>query len=112
MLAAEVFEALMLICFGWAWPVAIAKTLKVRKVHGKSVVFLFLVLLGYMSGIAAKVITAHGGMPDWVTILYVANALMVTTEITLYFRFRQPDDMVGVTIEPEPPGAEVVEDES
>jgi len=111
MISAEVLEALMLICFGWAWPVAIAKTLKVRKVHGKSIVFLFLILLGYLSGIAGKVIRAQGGMPNWVTALYLLNAVMVTTEIVLYFRFRRPDDVAGVTIEPEPPVAEVIEDQ-
>jgi hypothetical protein len=109
---AQIFEAVMLVCFGWAWPVALAKTLRVRKVHGQSVVFLCFVLVGYLSGIVAKIlIAAHAGTwPSWVTILYALNAVMVGCAIVLYFRFHEADDKPGVTIEPEPPAAEVIED--
>ena len=110
MISAEVLEALMLVCFGWAWPAAIVKTLKVRRVHGKSVIFLFLILLGYLSGIAAKILRAEGGMPNWVTLLYLLNAMMVTTDIVLYFRFRRPPGAAAVAIEPGPPASEVPED--
>lgn len=106
---AEVFEAVMLVCFGCSWPVLIAKTLRVRKVHGQSPVFLLLVLIGYLSGIAAKLILAGGGVPSWVTLLYAFNAINVAVAIVLYFRFHQPEAEGGVTIEPEPPAAEVTD---
>ena len=108
---AEFFEAVMMICFGWAWPVAIFKTLKIRKVHGQSVVFLFLVLSGYLSGLAAKFVRAGGGLPPWATVLYVINALMVAFAIVLYFRFHQEDNVPALTIKPESPSAEVVEED-
>lgn len=110
MIPAQVFEAVMLVCFGCCWPVAIIKTLKVRSVHGKSVLFLWLILIGYLSGIAMKLIQSGGGMPDWVTALYALNAAMVTVEIVLYFRFRGPAGTAGLTIEPEPPAVEVSRD--
>ena len=109
-MTAEVFEALMLICFGASWPVAIAKTLRVRKVHGKSVVFLFMVHLGYLCGISAKFLRAGGGLPNWVTLLYGLNAVMVAVEIVLYFRFREPQSAAGLNLEVDAPAAEVTRD--
>ena len=104
MAISQFFEAGMLVCFGCSWPVAIAKTLRVRKVHGKSVIFLFFILAGYLSGVAAKLM----GTTDWVVTLYAFNALMVATDIVLYFRFREPPDRPGLDIELESPGAEVI----
>ncbi|MBN2582526.1 MAG: hypothetical protein JXL80_05615 [Planctomycetes bacterium] len=105
--AAHFFEAVMLFCFGFSWPVAIRKTLRVRMVHGKSVGFLYMVFVGYMAGIARKFIEAHGGLPDWVTLMYTANIIMVAIEIVLYYRFRQPPGAPGLDLVPESPGAEV-----
>mgnify|MGYP001126118504 CR=1 FL=1 len=109
MTGVEFFEAVMLVCFGCSWPVAIAKTLRVRRVHGKSVGFLFLVTLGYLSGIVAKILDADGGIPSWVTALYALNACMVSTEIVLYFRFKEPETAGGAALEAEPPAGEVVD---
>ena len=77
------FEALMLVCFGVSWPVSIAKTLRTGIVHGKSPLFMAIVCLGYLSGIAHKVLVAN----DWVTVLYVFNLVMVATDLALYFRY-------------------------
>ena len=79
------FEATMLICFGASWPISILKTLRVRTVKGKSLFFLLLILLGYISGIVAKCLTAW----DWVTWLYILNALMVMVDIGLYLHLRK-----------------------
>ena len=38
----SIFEALMLICFGFSWPFAIMKTVKVKNPAGKIYIFLFL----------------------------------------------------------------------
>ena len=107
--AAQFFEACMLFCFGFSWPVAIRKTLRVRIVHGKSVHFLFLVFVGYMAGITMKFIKADGGWPDWVTALYAFNAVMVAVEIVLYFRFSRPSSGPGIDLVPESPGTDVKE---
>ena len=87
---AEVFEAVMLICFGVSWPVSIAKTLRVRRVEGKSPVFLVLVLLGYAAGVIAKVLyaAAHQTPVPLVTGLYVLNGAMVFVDLMLYRKFR------------------------
>jgi hypothetical protein len=82
----------MLLCFGVSWPVAILKTWRTRRVDGKSLVFLVLILVGYLAGISAKLLLAAslGERPQWVTWLYALNAVMVSVEIGLYMRFWRP----------------------
>lgn len=88
--SAQFFEAVMLICFGVSWPVSILKTLRTRRVDGKSLLFLVLILVGYLAGIAAKLIHAvQEGRPlDWVTSLYIINAVLVGVDIGLYLKLR------------------------
>ena len=87
---AQIFEAGMLVCFGFAWPIDILRTLKTRRVEGKSVRFMGLILLGYASGMGAKMIRAccAGAWPEPVTLLYALNAVMVGIDIALVVRFR------------------------
>lgn len=85
---AEILEAGMLVCFGFAWPIDVLRTLRTRRVEGKSAGFMGLVLLGYVCGMTAKVLRAWGHWPEVVTALYAFNAVMVATDIalTLYVR--------------------------
>jgi lipopolysaccharide export LptBFGC system permease protein LptF len=76
------FEAMMLICFGAAWPSSIYKSYTSRTSRGKSIVFLIIVLIGYGAGIMHKVFYNF----DPVIYLYMINALMVLADIFLYFR--------------------------
>ena len=52
----SIFEAGMLICFGFAWPVNIYKSYKSRTAKGKSVFFLLIIILGYVFGIINKLL--------------------------------------------------------
>jgi hypothetical protein len=90
-IVAQVFEAGMLVCFGFAWPIDIMRTLRTCRVEGKSVTFMGLILLGYMAGLTAKVLRAGvaGRWPEWVTALYALNACMVTIDIALVLRCRR-----------------------
>ncbi len=81
----SIFEIGMLICFGAAWPVSILKTLRSKTVAGKSIVFMIIVELGYISGICYKLT----GNLDKVIILYVLNAIMVFIDIVLYIKYRE-----------------------
>lgn len=78
----SVFEIIMLICFGAAWPISIYKSYKSRKNSGKSVIFLFIIILGYIAGIVHKVLYSF----DLVIYLYLLNCIMVSVDICLYFR--------------------------
>jgi hypothetical protein len=86
---AEVFESLMLLCFGTSWPFAILKTWRTKRSEGKSLIFLVLVFIGYLSGIAAKAI-AYGvwNMPA-VTALYGLNAALVAFDLVLVVHYRR-----------------------
>ncbi len=79
-----------MICFGVSWPVAIFKTLRTRRTEGKSLLFLLLILLGYLAGITAKFIVAAQShtWPNWVTLLYAVNAILVVVDIFLYQKYR------------------------
>lgn len=78
----SIFEAVMLVCFGAAWPVSIYKSWTSGTCAGKSVIFLYIVLLGYISGIIHKFI--HN--PDKLIYLYAINGTMVAIDIVLYYR--------------------------
>ena len=76
------FEALMIACFGAAWPVSIWKSFTSRRNEGKSFLFLWVIFAGYLSGVLHKVLFNF----DIVIALYVANAVMVFIDICLYIR--------------------------
>jgi len=80
----SIFEILMLVCFGAAWPFSIYRSLTSRSVAGKSVVFLIVVLVGYAAGVLHKLLYRY----DYVIFLYALNGFMVLTDIVLYFRNR------------------------
>ena len=82
----QLFETIMLLCFGSSWPFAVVKTLQTKVVNCKSIVFLFLIFSGYLSGITHKLI----GDFDHVIWLYIVNGSMVLTEIILYFKYKAP----------------------
>lgn len=78
----SIFEIIMLICFGLAWPFSIYKSYKSRDTKGKSVLFLFIVVVGYIAGIIHKLLYSRDG----VVFLYLLNSIMVSTDIILYYR--------------------------
>ncbi len=76
---AQAFEAVMLIAFGFSWPISILKTIKAKNPAGKSQAFTSLVVIGYLAGIAAKLC----GRTDWVIMLYMLNACFAATDLAL-----------------------------
>lgn len=78
----SVFEVAMLFCFGIAWPFSIYRSYKSRTNNGKSLWFLYVVFLGYVSGTLHKIIYNY----DLVIILYILNGLMVLADILLYYK--------------------------
>jgi uncharacterized membrane protein YbjE (DUF340 family) len=80
-----IFEFLMLCCFGFSWPFSIIKSIRSRSTGGKSLVFMLLVVAGYVFGIIHKVLYNF----NWVTWAYVALMMLVLTDIALYLRNRR-----------------------
>ena len=85
----SIFEAGMVICFGLAWPANIYKSIKSRSTKGKSVLFLIIVILGYIFGITHKILYSR----DIVLILYIINLLMVLVDLALYFWNKKYEDL-------------------
>ena len=84
----SIFEAIMLTCFGAAWPFSIYKSYTSRSNEGKSLFFLLVVLIGYSSGILHKLIYNF----DSVIYLYILNFCLVVTDTILYFRNKRIND--------------------
>lgn len=78
----SIYEIIMLLCFGFAWPVSIYKSIKSKSIEGKSIIFLYVIFTGYMFGIVHKIIYS----PDFVIALYALNASMVLIDLLLYYR--------------------------
>ena len=85
----SIFEAGMLICFGASWPLDIYKSIKSRSTAGKSVMFMFVLTIGYVFGIINKVLYNH----DIVLVLYIINLLLVSVDICLFYRNRRHESM-------------------
>lgn len=83
----SVFEAIMLLCFGAAWPINIARTLRNRTAKGKSGLFLAVLIVGYLAGITHKILHSQ----DLVMVLYIINLIMVSTDFALYLHFKKLD---------------------
>ena len=75
----------MLLCFGFAWPFSIYRTWKTKTSAGKSMFFLCIILLGYISGICFKIF----GRLDEVIFLYILNSTLVTIDIILTLKYRK-----------------------
>lgn len=87
----EIFEAIMVICFGLSWPMSVYKSWKSRTAKGKSLTFEVFIWLGYVSGIVGKLL---GHNITYVFIFYIINIVMVSVDICLYIRNMRLDKQV------------------
>ena len=79
----QFLEAVMVVLFGISWPLNIMKSLKSRTAKGKSLPFLIFIWVGYIAGIASKLVS---GNITYVFVFYVLNLIMVSVDFCLYFR--------------------------
>ena len=77
-----VFESIMLVCFGISWPISVYKSATSKSTKGKSVLFTFAIIVGYIAGITGKII---GGNINYVLVLYLINLVFVCVDLALYF---------------------------
>ncbi len=90
----SVFEIVMLVCFGTCWPFSIYKSWKEKSVRGKSIVFLWLIFIGYLSGVIHKVMYNY----NWIITLYIFNGTMVLIDISFYYYYRYTVNKKGAKI--------------
>lgn len=84
-----IFETVMLICFGISWPISLIKHYKSKTTKGMSVTFILLIIVGYISGITAKLISnTFSGL---VAAVYILNLTMVSLDLAVFFINRRKD---------------------
>lgn len=88
---AEILEAAMIISFGISWPLSIIRSYRSRSTKGKSILFSFFILFGYLCGITSKFMTHTFNLAFY---FYILNITMVTIDICLYFRNRRLERQV------------------
>lgn len=84
----NILETIMLICFGCSWPISLVNNYKAGTAKGTSLYFVLLIMLGYICGIAAKIIA---GNVNYVLIIYLINLVVVSLNLLVYFRNRNLD---------------------
>ena len=79
----SIFETVMLVCFGFSWPLNVIKAYKAKTAKGTSLPFILLIITGYIAGISAKLIS---GQINYVLIAYILNLAIVSLNVIVYFR--------------------------
>ncbi|MBQ4640754.1 MAG: hypothetical protein IJB69_09610 [Clostridia bacterium] len=92
---AEFLEVMMIVSFGFSWPMNVMKSWKARTTKGKSLSFLCLIFFGYIAGILSKLLNpaymAAFESKWYVLFFYCLNFIMVGADLCLYFRNRRLD---------------------
>jgi len=78
----QIFEFIMLICFGLSWPISVYKSIKSKSTQGKSIVFILAIIIGYCSGIIGKIVN---NQLSYVLIIYCLNLVVVSVDLILFF---------------------------
>ena len=78
-----IFETIMLVCFGFSWPMNLIKAYNAKTAKGTSLPFILLIIIGYIAGISAKIVS---GQINYVLVAYLLNLAIVLMNLAVYFR--------------------------
>ena len=73
---------IMLVCFGLSWPISLIKTIKAHTAKKMSFRFTLLIILGYLAGISAKLMSRT---INYVCVIYIINLVVVCMNLVVYF---------------------------
>ena len=90
----SIFEILMLLCFATAWPFSIIKQLRTKRTEGKSILFSYIVLAGYLFGFINKIVMDE---INYVIYFYILDFALVLFDVILYDRYRPKDNVMPIT---------------
>ena len=79
----SILETVMLVCFGFSWPLNVYKAYRAGTTKGTSLPFILLIITGYIAGISAKLIS---GQINYVLAAYILNLTIVSLNVVVYFR--------------------------
>lgn len=75
-------EATMLVCFGLSWPINLIKNIKAKTAKSMSLKFIILIIVGYIAGITAKLVSHN---INYVLAIYLLNLAIVSVNVVVYF---------------------------
>ena len=87
----QIFEFIMLACFGLSWPISVYKSIKAKSTQGKSIVFIIAIIIGYISGIIGKIVNHK---LTYVLIIYCFNLIVVSVDLVLFFINRKQEKTI------------------
>ena len=97
----EILEIIMVLCFGFSWPANVVKSYRARTTRGKSLLFLLFIFVGYIAGIASKLLNeaymAAFSEKWYVLIFYFINITMVGIDLCIYVRNHRLDRLAQET---------------
>lgn len=83
MIFANILETIMIISFGISWPMNLIRSYRSRSTKGKSILFNYFILFGYICGVISKILSHTFNLAFY---FYFPNIIMVTSDIILYYR--------------------------
>ncbi|MBO6083812.1 MAG: hypothetical protein J6W72_00075 [Candidatus Methanomethylophilaceae archaeon] len=86
----------MLVCFAASWPFNLRKAFRARTNVGTSILFMSIVLLGYIFGVVNKLINDD---ISYVLAFYILDIGLVSTGVLIYLRNRKFDSKNTKTLE-------------
>ena len=87
----QIFEFIMLACFGLSWPISVYKSIESKSTQGKSIVFIIAIIIGYISGIIGKIVNHQ---LTYVLIIYCFNLIVVSVDLVLFFVNRKNEKKI------------------
>ena len=87
----QIFEFIMLACYGLSWPISVYKSIKSKSTQGKSIVFIIAIIIGYISGIIGKIVNHQ---LTYVLIIYCFNLIVVSVDLVLFFINRKNEKKI------------------
>jgi hypothetical protein len=89
----QILEGVMLVCFGVSWPIDILHTVRLRRASGKSLLFMVLIIVGYLAGLGSKCLRSIAGHRSLepVTWLYVLNVLLLAVDLALSYHYQKQE---------------------
>lgn len=85
----SVLETIMLVCFGFSWPLNVVKAIKARSAKNMSLPFIMLIIGGYVAGITAKLMSHQ---INYVLAAYFLNLAIVMINLGVFFRNKRLDN--------------------
>ena len=83
MIFANILETIMIVSFGISWPMNLIRSYRSRSTKGKSILFNYFIVFGYICGVISKILSHTFNLAFY---FYFPNIIMVTCDIILYYR--------------------------